>query len=115
MLLSKLTRIWILVIGSCALILTFSTMVTAGPYKSCRCNPSCEVFNSPFFGYYPTCWRPWPGGQPECPKFVQAEEGVGSIPRADAVSSEKSKATGTSSDKGPREKLPPPEPEKKPK
>src|SRR5437870_2043287 len=33
----------------------------------CRCHPSCEVFSSPFFGYYPTCWRAWPPGQPPCP------------------------------------------------
>jgi hypothetical protein len=27
----------------------------------------CMVFSSEFFGYYRTCWYPWPGGQPPCP------------------------------------------------
>jgi hypothetical protein len=31
------------------------------------CQPSNAVFYSEFFGYYPTCWRQWPGGQPLCP------------------------------------------------
>jgi|GEM_PF-6264343 len=40
--------------------------VEAG-WKYCRCDPSSEAFHSPFFGYYPTCWRTWPPGQPACP------------------------------------------------
>jgi hypothetical protein len=36
----------------------------------CRCSPTPEVFHSEFFGYYRTCWRPWPGGQPPCPPYV---------------------------------------------
>jgi hypothetical protein len=39
-------------------------------YSGCRCNPGCEVFSSDFYGYYRTCWRPWPGGQPECPVYI---------------------------------------------
>lgn len=39
-------------------------------YWGCRCHPSCEVFHSEFYGYYRTCWRPWPGGQPECPVYM---------------------------------------------
>jgi hypothetical protein len=35
-----------------------------------RCEPSSAVYHSPFFGYYPTCWRPWPGGQPPCPCYA---------------------------------------------
>jgi hypothetical protein len=37
----------------------------------CRCQPSCAVFHSDFYGYYRTCWRPWPGTQPPCPPCAQ--------------------------------------------
>jgi hypothetical protein len=41
-----------------------------------RCEPSIAVHHSPFFGYYRTCWRTWPGGQPPCPcqPILQAAE-----------------------------------------
>ena len=39
-------------------------------YHGCKCDPGCEVFSSDFYGYYRTCWRPWPGGQPECPVYL---------------------------------------------
>ena len=41
-------------------------------YCGCKCKPSCDVFYSGFYGYYPTCWRPWPGGQPDCPAYIMA-------------------------------------------
>ena len=44
--------------------------VEAGCWKYGRCDPSSEVFHSPFFGYYPTCWRTWPPGQPACPPAI---------------------------------------------
>src|SRR6516164_2178963 len=45
----------------------FSSDAQAGyrPKKPCRCNDNGSVFESEFFGYYPTCWRKFPP-QPEC-------------------------------------------------
>jgi hypothetical protein len=48
--------------------LAFTPCGRAQLHRSC-CEPSGEVFHSPFFGYYRTCWRPWPGGQPTCPRY----------------------------------------------
>src|SRR5205823_3756548 len=42
-----------------------------GPPKvkfKCACpRPVCSPCDSPFFGYYPTCWHPWGAGCPNCP------------------------------------------------
>jgi hypothetical protein len=48
--------------------LAFNPNVHAG-VGPCRCEPSIAVYSSPFYGYYRTCWRPWPGGQPPCPCY----------------------------------------------
>jgi len=66
MLLQKLKRIAAAIAVG---MLAFSTgpAARAGVFTYHYCNPSCEVFESPFFGYYPTCWRAWPAGQPICP------------------------------------------------
>jgi hypothetical protein len=64
-------------------LLAPGTRAQAGSY-ACRCHPSGEVFSSPFFGYYPTCWRAWPPGQPPCPPAIfplPAVEKDGSAPK----------------------------------
>lgn len=36
--------------------------------KPCCHNRICPtILNCECFGYYPTCWRPWPGGCTRCP------------------------------------------------
>jgi len=47
----------------------------SGRAQICRshCEPSSAVYHSPFFGYYRTCWRPWPGGQPPCPCYPSVQ------------------------------------------
>jgi hypothetical protein len=57
----------------------------------CRCCQSPEVFHSDFFGYYRTCWRPWPGTQPPCPVIgvVIAETPLPAEPPAPAKPPEK--------------------------
>jgi hypothetical protein len=55
-----------LVLATTAAALALSPCVRAGGYK-CNCEPYSAVYQSPFFGYYRTCWRHWPGGQPPCP------------------------------------------------
>jgi hypothetical protein len=56
--------------ASALLIAAGTPGVEAGCWKYGRCDPSSEVFHSPFFGYYPTCWRTWPPGQPACPPAI---------------------------------------------
>jgi len=56
--------------ASALLIAAGTPGVEAGSWKYCRCDPSPEVFHSAFFGYYPTCWRTWPPGQPACPPAI---------------------------------------------
>ncbi len=35
----------------------------------CVCpRPVCPPCTSPFYGYYPTCWRSWPAGVAVCPR-----------------------------------------------
>jgi hypothetical protein len=36
-----------------------------------RLNPTCDIYRSEFFGYYPTCWRRFPP-QPPCPAACSA-------------------------------------------
>jgi hypothetical protein len=52
------------------LIASRAPRVEAGCWKYWHCEPSPEVFHSAFFGYYPTCWRTWPPGQPACPPAI---------------------------------------------
>jgi hypothetical protein len=72
MALKRSLRTFKVFIAAAGLTLAISPCLQAGGYK-CNCQPSLEVYHSPFFGYYRTCWRPWPGGQPECPRYVVAE------------------------------------------
>jgi hypothetical protein len=61
-------KLFFAVIG---VLLTLSSRGWAAGCTSCsRCQPSEAVFHSPFYGYYRTCWRPWPGGQPPCPCYT---------------------------------------------
>jgi hypothetical protein len=89
-----------------AVTLSLCFSVNAGPCKSHACQPSYEVFNSPFFGYYPTCWRAWPGGQPVCPPAVLLSPVPLAAPPRDA-----DKAPPVKKD-GKEEKLPSPMPVK---
>lgn len=41
-----------------------------GPRIKFKCGcprPVCPPCDSPWFGYYPTCWSPWGAGSPNCP------------------------------------------------
>lgn len=70
MLLTRLlpTSVRLLAVG--IIVLAAVSLARAGHHnKPGRCCPSPEVFYSDFFGYYRTCWRPWPGGQPFCPVY----------------------------------------------
>jgi hypothetical protein len=31
-----------------------------------HCSNCCPPYQNDFFGYFPTYWRPWPGGWPSC-------------------------------------------------
>jgi hypothetical protein len=68
MLLSRLKHLGTPVLSG-MILLGLSYPVKAGLFHCYHCNPSCEVFSSPYFGYNPTCWRTWPPGQPPCPTF----------------------------------------------
>lgn len=68
-----------LVLATAATVLTLSPCVRAGGYK-CNCEPSTAVYQSPFFGYYRTCWRTWPGGQPPCPCSPIAQAAAPTVP-----------------------------------
>jgi hypothetical protein len=65
----------LLIIAAAVIALALSPRARAGGYK-CHCEPSIAVYSSPFFGYYRTCWRPWPGGQPPCPCYVMEQTGA---------------------------------------
>jgi hypothetical protein len=85
----------------------------SGPtlHLSHRCKGSCAIFESPFFGYYPTCWRRFPPGQPLCPPA--AAWGAELLPAQPLVEPEKPAPSKT---KNQKEEVPPkPLPEKKPK
>ncbi len=71
MLLNDTKRTFTAFAASMLLLIAAGTSgVEAGSWKYCRCDPSSEAFHSPFFGYYPTCWRTWPPGQPACPPAI---------------------------------------------
>jgi hypothetical protein len=61
-------------VASLGLLAVAAPLGWAGPLPhdhACGCRPSTAVFSSPFFGYYPTCWRLFPPGQPTCPPIVK--------------------------------------------
>jgi hypothetical protein len=90
-------RTFILFLAAVAPVLVFGPSLQANGSK-CNCEPSLAVYHSPFYGYYRTCWRPWPGGQPPCPCYPSPTATEQPTPRA-----------GTS--ERTIEQLPPPRPE----
>ena len=60
------------------------TLCPCGWAEVCRscCEPSTAVHHSPFFGYYRTCWRTWPGGQPLCPRQAVLQAAEPALPAA---------------------------------
>jgi hypothetical protein len=46
--------------------------------------PSPAISHSPFFGYYPTCWRPFPGDRPCCPSYPHPPTVLGRLPQPSA-------------------------------
>jgi hypothetical protein len=89
-------RIYKLFIVASFTALALGPYVRAGGYR-CNCEPSIAVYHSPFFGYYRTCWRPWPGGQPLCPSYAIVQAGEPTSRRGTAERT--------------LEQLPPPRPE----
>jgi hypothetical protein len=61
-------RTFIIFSGAASIALSMAMSLPAEGCN-CHCQPSTAVFHSPFYGYYRTCWRPWPGGQPPCPCY----------------------------------------------
>jgi len=72
-------RIFRLVLVTAAAALAVSPCVRGAGHK-CNCDPSIAVYQSPFFGYYRTCWRQWPGGQPSCPSYPGPEAAEPTLP-----------------------------------
>jgi hypothetical protein len=104
MVLRNFVRTFCVALAGCAGLFALGSGTQAGPYKSCHCSPSRDVFQSPFFGYYPTCWRRWPGGQPVCPPNEPPSTEPSRMPRADEAPAEGGKSP-------PEEQLPAPKPE----
>jgi hypothetical protein len=88
-------------------------VLASGPalHLSHRCKGSCAIFESPFFGYYPTCWRRFPPGQPPCPP--SAAWGAEILPAQPLAEPERLAAPKVKNQK--EEVLPKPMPDKKPK
>jgi hypothetical protein len=82
--LEKFAKAGTFFLGSCALILALVPAGVAAPYKSCKCKATGAILQSEFLGYYPTCWRTWPGGERVCPSPSPAKTDEGPIPLADA-------------------------------
>jgi hypothetical protein len=79
MLLKSTLQSFRLALVAAAVAVVFGTSVCASGYK-CNCEPSTAVYHSPFFGYYRTCWRTWPGGQPSCPAHPTPEAAEANAP-----------------------------------
>jgi hypothetical protein len=60
-----------------ACVLTSNAWAGKTPH---RCNATGAVFQSEFFGYYPTCWRQFPP-QPECCAAATAKAPIESLPQ----------------------------------
>ena len=77
------SRIYHHLIAAAALALA---LTPCGRAQICRpfCAPSSAVYQSPFFGYYRTCWRPWPGGQPVCPRYPIPQTAEPALPAGTA-------------------------------
>ena len=86
-------------------------VLASGPalHVSHHCKGSCAIFESPFFGYYPSCWRRFPPGQPPCPPA--AAWGAELLPAQPLVEPEKPAPPQNKKE----EVLPKPMPDDKPK
>ena len=72
----------------------------------CHSCLSKDVYYSEFYGYYRTCWRRWPGGQPPCPPSAPPAEVVSEVPQP-----ETSKPSAATPEPNLPELLPTPKPE----
>jgi len=97
--LESFPKTWTLLLGSAALLLTFGPAALAGPSKSCKCKVTGAVLQSEFLGYYPTCWRAWPGGERVCPVPETGRIDEGPIPLADAPKSSSTAPKGAAVEK----------------
>jgi hypothetical protein len=121
MLLSRPFKALTLTLLTVAFVHATTAGATAGPLcghlcnkvKYCHFKPTDVVLYSPFFGYYPTCWRPFPGGQPPCPPPCGAVEGI--APAEQLPPPVEEKAPAKDALKEPKEVLPTPKPDKLPK
>lgn len=50
-----------------------------GLWPRCKKYP-CPPLHDEFFGYYPTCWRPWPDGWHICPVSPPLAEPFDAVP-----------------------------------
>jgi hypothetical protein len=115
MLLSRRFQILTLILVTVAFIYVATPCATAGPLcgrlchgaKNCHFTPTDVVLNSPFFGYYPTCWRPFPGGQPPCPPPCGSVEATAPAEQLPAPAEEKGPAKDSMKES--KEVLPKPE------
>jgi hypothetical protein len=71
------------------------------PCTHCGSTLSKDVYYSDFYGYYRTCWRRWPGGQPPCPLTAPPAEATAELPAT----------TPATTDQNLPELLPTPKPE----
>jgi len=81
--------------------------------KYCHFRPTDVVLYSPFLGYYPPCWRQFPGGQPPCPLPCGAVEVTAPAEQLPPPAPEKAPAKDAM--KEPKESLQVPKPDKLPK
>jgi hypothetical protein len=64
----------LLIVLSVPLIAVLSASNTFADWTPKRCKATCGIFQSEFYGYYPTCWHKFPPGLPKCPPEEQVEE-----------------------------------------
>jgi hypothetical protein len=56
-----------LALAAVALTLAFAAPALGGwPYRWGCGKEDCKPFHAEYYGHFPTCWRPWPGGWPRC-------------------------------------------------
>jgi hypothetical protein len=96
----------------CKMPTTTYTRTTCFHYKCICPKPICDPCNLEHFGYYPTCWQPWPypPDYRHCPNFNCAVAAAGTVPGGEATGAGPS--TGGASPAGPMppadERLPEP-------
>jgi hypothetical protein len=97
----------------CKMPTTTYTRTTCFHYKCICPKPICEPCNLEHFGYYPTCWQPWPfpPDYRHCPNFGCAVAAAGTVTMPEGT------GTGTGAGPSPAGSMPPaderlPEPRK---